>query len=163
MSPYTSQYTNTHLVAIATNNQIPTTISKFKNLKKKKKKKNTKSSTNHCHNHDTTTGPKHQPNRSQNDQTQPTIGIHTMTIQNPHIRTHPKSYTHNPIKRDMKVEGRKGCRYGIRDDALRLAASCGESVEDDAASDQRASNWQASNQRAQIDKHKSLASSRGKR
>ena len=94
-----------------------------------------KSSTNHHHNHDTTTSSKHQPNRSHNDQTQPTIEIHTMSIQNPHTRTHPKSHTHNPIKRDLKVEGRKGCRRGMRDNASRSAASYEESVKDNTASD----------------------------
>ena len=130
--------------------QIPNPKTSTKKKIKKKRKRNSKSSTNtadplqpqtspaqnstnHCHNHDTTTGPKSQPNRSINDpkpthrnplqpQTplpstatniagpklnqpppqppaqNPNPTDQSMT-QNPHIETHPKYHTHEPIKR----------------------------------------------------------------
>ena len=45
-----------------------------------------------------------------------------------HIETHPKSHTHNLIKRDLKV-GSEGCgcrRRGLEHEAVRSVVSCGE-------------------------------------
>ena len=79
------------------------------------------------------------------NQNQPTIGLKPQPNQpktsthNPHsadpkrrpkthIETHPKSHTHNLIKRDLKIGGEScGCRWrGLENEAARLAASCGE-------------------------------------
>ena len=120
------------------NNINGNNTNKFQIQKPQKKKK--KTSTNQ-QTRDEKTPTQTQPT----NQTQPTIGLKPQPNQpktsthNPynadpkrwpktHIETHPKSHTHNSIKRDLKVGG-EGCgcrRRGLKHKAARSTVRCGE-------------------------------------